>query len=93
MGCSITKEKLESEILILQLTRSEIKQERNEILEKYKEVTGKELIRPKIPDYIDHKAMKKKKLIKMGKKLKKKQSTKCDEEDDDEEEESYSNSE
>ena len=32
----MTKEKLESEILILQLTRSEIKQERNEILEKYK---------------------------------------------------------
>ena len=27
MGCGITKEKIESEILILQLTRSEIKQE------------------------------------------------------------------
>ena len=61
MGCGITKEKIESEILMLQLTRSEIKQERSEIIEKYQEITGKKLRRPKIPDYIDHQAMKRKK--------------------------------
>lgn len=75
MGCRITKEKIESEILILQLTRSEIKQERSEIIEKYKEITGKKLLRPKIPDYIDHEAMKRKK-IRNNRKLKKKQRTK-----------------
>ena len=75
MGCGITKEKIESEILILQLTRSEIKQERSEIIEKYQEITGKKLRRPKIPDYIDHEAMKRKK-IRNNRKLKKKQRTK-----------------
>lgn len=75
MGCGITKEKIESEILILQLTRSEIKQERLEIIEKYKEITGKKLLRPKIPDYIDHEAMKRKK-SRNNRKLKKKQRTK-----------------
>ena len=75
MGCGITKEKIESEILILQLTRSEIKQERSEIIEKYKEITGKKLLRPKIPDYIDHEAMKRKK-NRNNRKLKKKQRTK-----------------
>ena len=62
MGCGITKEKIESEILILQLTRSEIKQERSEIIEKYQEITRKKLRRPKIPDYIDHQDMKRKKI-------------------------------
>lgn len=58
MGCSANKESLESEILILQLQKVKIKDERKKMLERYKELTGERLKRPKIPDYIDYKAMK-----------------------------------
>jgi hypothetical protein len=58
MGCSIKKENIESEILILQLQKIKIKDERKKMLQKYKDLTGERLIRPKIPDYIDHEAMK-----------------------------------
>lgn len=90
MGCGNTKEKLESEILILQLTRNEIKTERNEIIRNLEEITGMKVIRPKVPDYIDRRATKTyRKKIKSIKttfteeerKLSKKQSTKCDESD------------
>jgi hypothetical protein len=54
MGCSINKENIESEILIVQLKKIKIKDERKKLLQKYKDLTGERLIRPKIPDYIDH---------------------------------------
>lgn len=52
MGCSVNKEALESEILLLQLQKAKIKDERKKMLEKYKNLTGVNLKRPKIPDYI-----------------------------------------
>ena len=52
MGCSVNKEALESEILLLQLQKGKIKDERKKMLEKYKNLTGVNLKRPKIPDYI-----------------------------------------
>lgn len=52
MGCSVNKEALESEILLLQLQKAKIKDERKKMLEKYKNLTGENLKRPKIPDYI-----------------------------------------
>lgn len=74
MGCGVTKEKIELEIIMLQLTREEIRDEREAILTKLTEVTGKKILRPKIPDYLDHKAIQRK----LRKKLKSKQNTQDD---------------
>lgn len=52
MGCGNTRERIENKILILQLTRYEIQQERTEILKRYEEITGCKLVRPKIQDYV-----------------------------------------
>jgi hypothetical protein len=57
MGCSVSRENIESEILILQLRKMKIKDEREAMLKLYKDVTGEKLNRKKVPDYIDHKAM------------------------------------
>ena len=73
MGCSVNKEALESEILLLQLQKAKIKDERKKMLEKYKNLTGVNLKRPKIPDYILDK-----KIIKI--KIKKNKSIKINQE-------------
>jgi len=73
MGCSVNKEALESEILLLQLQKAKIKDERKKMLEKYKNLTGENLKRPKIPDYILDK-----KIIKI--KIKKNKSIKINQE-------------
>jgi len=65
MGCAITKEKLESEMLLIQLERIKIRDERNLIINQLQNVTGEKFKRKKIPDFIDHEAMKK---IKQNKK-------------------------
>lgn len=70
MGCSINKESIESEILILQLQKIKIKDERKKMLKKYKDLTGESLIRPKIPEYIDYKTMKEMKINKYSKDIK-----------------------
>ena len=54
MGVSSTREKLESKMLKLKLRRVEIKQERIERVKQLEKMTGKEIIREPIPDYIDH---------------------------------------
>ena len=54
MGASSDREKLESKMLKLKLRRVEIKQERMERVKQLEEITGKEIIREPIPDYIDH---------------------------------------
>jgi hypothetical protein len=53
MGCGMTKEKIEIEMLYLQLMRTEIQDERRAILEKFEELTGTKITRLSIPDYID----------------------------------------
>ena len=73
MSCSVNKEALESEILLLQLQKAKIKDERKKMLEKYKNLTGENLKRPKIPDYILDK-----KIIKI--KIKKNKSIKINQE-------------
>ena len=54
MGATSTREKIESQMLKLKLRRVEIKQERIERVKQLEELTGKEIIREPIPDYIDH---------------------------------------
>lgn len=54
MGCSTTREKLESKMLMLKLRRVEIKQERQERIKDLQKITGKEVSREPIPDYVDH---------------------------------------
>lgn len=53
MGCSSTKEKLESKFLSLQIRRTKIRLERSLIISKIKSMSG-EVIEPKvIPDYVE----------------------------------------
>ena len=54
MGCSINKENIESEMLILQLKKAKIQEERKKMLQMYKDLTGEKLYRKKVPDYIKH---------------------------------------
>ena len=54
MGVSSAREKIESKMLKLKLRRVEIKQERMERIKQLEKLTGKEIIREPIPDYIDH---------------------------------------
>ena len=54
MGASSAREQLESKMLKLKLRRIEIKQERIERVNQLEKITGKEIIREPIPDYIDH---------------------------------------
>ena len=54
MGTSSTREIIESKMLKLKLRRIEIKEERIERVKQLEKLTGKEIIREPIPDYIDH---------------------------------------
>ena len=58
MGCTINRDNIESEMLILQLQKMKIKDEREAMIKLYEDITGEKYIRKKVPDYIDHKAMK-----------------------------------
>ncbi|MCQ2819526.1 MAG: hypothetical protein MJ252_19865 [archaeon] len=54
MGCSTSKESIETEMLILRLTRTQIQEEREAIIKQLEELSGKKVIRAKIPDYLSH---------------------------------------
>ena len=54
MGTTSTREKIESKMLKLKLRRVEIKEERKERVKQLEKITGKEINRDPIPDYIDH---------------------------------------
>jgi hypothetical protein len=71
MGCSVSRENIESEILILQLRKMKIKDEREAMIKLYEDITGEKYIRKKVPDYIDHKAMKEIKKLRKDTKIKK----------------------
>ena len=47
MGCTINRDNIESEMLILQLQKMKIKDEREAMLKLYENITGKQCIRPK----------------------------------------------
>ena len=70
------KDDIEAEMLLLQLTRTGIQDERKEIFKRLEELSGKRVIRPRIPDYLAKKSQKKEE------KMKKKQRTACEEEDE-----------
>jgi hypothetical protein len=53
MGCSTTREKIESKMLKLKLRRVEIKQERNKQIKELEKITGKHVNRQEIEDYVD----------------------------------------
>jgi hypothetical protein len=55
MGCASSREKIESRMLILKLKRIEIKQEREERIKALEKLTGKEIKRKSVPDYIEKK--------------------------------------
>lgn len=54
MGCPITKDKLECNMLALKLKRIEIRLARDREIEQYKKKTGEDLNRKAVPDYIDY---------------------------------------
>ena len=67
MGCGNIKESIESEMLLIKLERIKIRDERELILNRLQTETGKNFKRIKIPDYVDHEAMKQKKKKKHNK--------------------------
>ena len=75
------KDDIEAEMLLLQLTRTGIQDERKKILKRLEELSGKRVIRPRIPDYLAKKSKKKEEKMKK-RKMKKKQRTACEEEDE-----------
>ncbi len=75
MGCTINRENIESEMLILQLQKMKIKDEREAMIKLYEDITGEKYIRKKVPDYIDHKAMKEIKKLRKDTKIKKESSS------------------
>ena len=53
MGSISSKEKIESKMLMLKLKKIQIRRERTERIKQLKILTGKEIIRETIPDYIE----------------------------------------
>jgi hypothetical protein len=60
MGCAMTKEKIEAEMLLIQLERIKIRDERNLIINQLEISTGQKYKRKKIPDFIKKNNHKKK---------------------------------
>ena len=58
------KDDIEAEMLLLQLTRTGIQDERKEIFKRLEELSGKRVIRPRIPDYLAKKSQKKEEKMK-----------------------------
>ena len=53
MGCGYTKEKVQTEMLVIQLEKAEIQEERERLLHRLETLTGKRYLIKPIPDYID----------------------------------------
>ena len=53
MGCGNTKEKIEDQMMKMEMNRIEVQMERMKNLQLLKEMEGTEIKRPIIPDYID----------------------------------------
>ena len=54
MGCGPQREKIETEMLLLRLTRTQIQEERAEIIKELEKMSGEKIIRANIPDYLHH---------------------------------------
>ena len=55
MGCGYTKEKVQTEMLVIQLEKAEIQEERERLINRLETLTGKKYLIKPIPDYIDSK--------------------------------------
>ena len=55
MGCGYTKEKVQTEILVIQLEKAEIQEERERLIHRLETLTGKKYSIQPITDYIDSK--------------------------------------
>ncbi len=62
MGCGTAREKLEDQMMVYKLERMEIQMEKEKELKKLAEIEGHTIERHKIPDYIDPKFAKEKRL-------------------------------
>ena len=71
MGCKSSVKQIEEEMFMLELKKSRIQEKRVHMMTEFRFETGSQLIRPFIPDYIDHNYMRKKRGLKMFKKFKK----------------------
>ncbi|MCQ2820280.1 MAG: hypothetical protein MJ252_23690 [archaeon] len=54
MGCGVSKESIEADMLILRLERVQIQEERDLIIQELEKLTGKKVIRAQVPDYLSH---------------------------------------
>ena len=71
MGCKSSVKEIEEEMFMLELKKSRIQEKRVHMMTEFRFETGTQLIRPFIPDYIDHNYMRKIRGLKMFKKFKK----------------------
>jgi hypothetical protein len=71
MGCKSSVKQIEEEMFMLELKKSRIQEKRVHMMTEFRFETGSQLIRPFIPDYIDHNYMRKIRGLKMFKKFKK----------------------
>ena len=71
MGCKSSVKEIEEEMFMLELKKSRIQEKRVHMMTEFRFETGSQLIRPFIPDYIDHNYMRKIRGLKMFKKFKK----------------------
>ena len=53
MGCTSANEDLETKLLMLKIKRVAIQQERNKKIKKLEKLTGEQVVRESIPDYIE----------------------------------------
>ena len=53
MGCSTTTEELQEKILKLQLKRNEIREQKKKKIARLEKLTGEEIKKKKIPDYLE----------------------------------------
>ena len=52
MGCTETKEDIEYEMFLLRMERDKVRKEKNDLMLRYRMITGKIYKQKKIPDYI-----------------------------------------
>ena len=71
MGSKSSVKQIEEEMFMLELKKSRIQEKRVHMMTEFRFETGSQLIRPFIPDYIDHNYMRKIRGLKMFKKFKK----------------------
>ena len=78
MGCGTPKEKVEDEMMVYKLERTEIQMEKEKELKKLAEIEGHTIERYRVPDYIDPKFAKENRLYEVEKEDKDKDNDKSE---------------